>query len=144
FVFSLRFFFSSRRRHTSFSRDWSSDVCSADLLMFWAHAPLNVPVEAAKEIRRAVTELGAKGLVAGGSNFGGLEFDSPEMDPVWEALCDLDVPMFVHGYNQSVTWGKEANTDRYETTAIVGMNYDETKCFWYMINGGVFDRFPNL
>src|SRR5436309_1146636 len=25
------FFISSRRRHTSFSRDWSSDVCSSDL-----------------------------------------------------------------------------------------------------------------
>src|SRR5690606_39797972 len=29
--FVLSFFFSSRRRHTSFSRDWSSDVCSSDL-----------------------------------------------------------------------------------------------------------------
>src|SRR5690606_40782603 len=28
----VSFFFSSRRRHTSFSRDWSSDVCSSDLL----------------------------------------------------------------------------------------------------------------
>src|SRR5690606_40716371 len=28
---SSLFFFSSRRRHTSFSRDWSSDVCSSDL-----------------------------------------------------------------------------------------------------------------
>src|SRR5690606_9026478 len=28
-------FFSSRRRHTRFSRDWSSDVCSSDLV---AHA----------------------------------------------------------------------------------------------------------
>src|SRR5690606_39731359 len=27
----LFFFFSSRRRHTRFSRDWSSDVCSSDL-----------------------------------------------------------------------------------------------------------------
>src|SRR5690606_40483750 len=27
----IRFFFSSRRRHTRFSRDWSSDVCSSDL-----------------------------------------------------------------------------------------------------------------
>src|SRR5690606_40257468 len=26
-------FFSSRRRHTSFSRDWSSDVCSSDLFV---------------------------------------------------------------------------------------------------------------
>src|SRR5205809_3646849 len=27
----VKFFFSSRRRHTSCSRDWSSDVCSSDL-----------------------------------------------------------------------------------------------------------------
>src|SRR2546422_2985059 len=29
---STFFFFSSRRRHTRCSRDWSSDVCSSDLL----------------------------------------------------------------------------------------------------------------
>src|SRR5690606_40715039 len=29
------FFFSSRRRHTRFSRDWSSDVCSSDLVQTW-------------------------------------------------------------------------------------------------------------
>src|SRR5206468_4565364 len=28
---TLRFFFSSRRRHTRSDRDWSSDVCSSDL-----------------------------------------------------------------------------------------------------------------
>src|SRR5688572_31732837 len=28
---SLFFFFSSRRRHTRFDCDWSSDVCSSDL-----------------------------------------------------------------------------------------------------------------
>src|SRR5690606_796395 len=28
---TITFFFSSRRRHTRFSRDWSSDVCSSDL-----------------------------------------------------------------------------------------------------------------
>src|SRR5690606_14010428 len=28
----LIYFFSSRRRHTRFSRDWSSDVCSSDLV----------------------------------------------------------------------------------------------------------------
>src|SRR5437763_10864920 len=27
------FFFSSRRRHTSYIGDWSSDVCSSDLLL---------------------------------------------------------------------------------------------------------------
>src|SRR5256886_8848026 len=28
-------FFSSRRRHTRFDCDWSSDVCSSDLLSAW-------------------------------------------------------------------------------------------------------------
>src|SRR5207245_3981650 len=31
-VVSLFFFFSSRRRHTRCYRDWSSDVCSSDLM----------------------------------------------------------------------------------------------------------------
>src|SRR5256885_11359866 len=30
------FFFSSRRRHTRLQGDWSSDVCSSDLLIFLA------------------------------------------------------------------------------------------------------------
>src|SRR2546421_3421810 len=30
--FSILFFFSSRRRHTRSDRDWSSDVCSSDLI----------------------------------------------------------------------------------------------------------------
>src|SRR5256886_17050422 len=31
YMFCLFFFFSSRRRHTRFDCDWSSDVCSSDL-----------------------------------------------------------------------------------------------------------------
>src|SRR5436309_4700122 len=31
YLYFFFFFFSSRRRHTRFSRDWSSDVCSSDL-----------------------------------------------------------------------------------------------------------------
>src|SRR3712207_6536547 len=30
-VIGVHFFFSSRRRHTRYWRDWSSDVCSSDL-----------------------------------------------------------------------------------------------------------------
>src|SRR5438105_12315975 len=45
YLFRL-FFFSSRRRHTRSTRDWSSDVCSSDLPM------------AAEEIARHRIELG--------------------------------------------------------------------------------------
>src|SRR5688500_19295563 len=33
FVFVFFFFFSSRRRHTRLQGDWSSDVCSSDLVL---------------------------------------------------------------------------------------------------------------
>src|SRR5690606_40808446 len=49
------FFFSSRRRHTRFSRDWSSDVCSSDLGHHRAHRVrlhlrLAAPVRAARAL----------------------------------------------------------------------------------------------
>src|SRR3990172_596017 len=36
-------FFSSRRRHTRCSRDWSSDVCSSDLRVFLVWHPWHGP-----------------------------------------------------------------------------------------------------
>src|SRR5690606_40581489 len=48
------FFFSSRRRHTRFSRDWSSDVCSSDLGMI---------EEASEEAIRAHFDVNALGAV---------------------------------------------------------------------------------
>src|SRR5690606_39982696 len=52
--YMLYFFFSSRRRHTRFSRDWSSDVCSSDLeVTVFSDDPLD---EAA--LREAVDEAG--------------------------------------------------------------------------------------
>src|SRR5690606_40369492 len=38
------FFFSSRRRHTRFSRDWSSDVCSSDLDKLY-HVGIRSPIK---------------------------------------------------------------------------------------------------
>src|SRR6266498_3171536 len=49
-----RFFFSSRRRHTSCGRDWSSDVCSSDL------AHLHAAEVTAPAGRRAAEGLGVR------------------------------------------------------------------------------------
>src|SRR5690606_41581576 len=59
------FFFASRRRHTSFSRDWSSDVCSSDLDIFPALLGYEAPYRAASRVatmsivpaRRAARQL---------------------------------------------------------------------------------------
>src|SRR5882762_4210493 len=57
------FFFSSRRRHTRFKCDWSSDVCSSDLQL---PAAMEMPEEdLCRRLRRAGRELpgdGAAGL----------------------------------------------------------------------------------
>src|SRR5690606_41032199 len=63
------FFFSSRRRHTSFSRDWSSDVCSSDLAVGEAEAIRQVALakkQAIQEITSAIgrPELATQFLVA--------------------------------------------------------------------------------
>src|SRR5438445_1040826 len=39
------FFFSSRRRHTSYWRDWSSDVCSSDSQQYQAFFDNKTPVD---------------------------------------------------------------------------------------------------
>src|SRR5699024_5207729 len=45
FVLRVFFFFSSRSRHTSSKRDWSSDVCSSDLLRPRRHAHRRRPLQ---------------------------------------------------------------------------------------------------
>src|SRR5690606_40725889 len=51
--------FSSRRRHTRFSRDWSSDVCSSDLRFRFYSTVLNGVPEQQERWERAVSRVGA-------------------------------------------------------------------------------------
>jgi aminocarboxymuconate-semialdehyde decarboxylase len=114
-----------------------------DHFLWWATVPMHKPALAAEELERAIG-MGAVGFSCGGANFGGLELHSPELDTFWEKVVELDVPVFIHGYNQSVTWGKDAMSDPFDTSSILGMCYDEARAFWHIINGGVLDRFPSL
>src|SRR3712207_8336871 len=61
-VYGLFFFFSSRRRHTRYWRDWSSDVCSSDLRVGQAGA-----AEAEAADRRVDEQLRNR-LAAGGAS----------------------------------------------------------------------------
>ena len=106
---------------------------------FWAHANLANPAEAVKEIERAVLTLGAKGVCVGGTNFGGIQTYDERLFPVWEKIAQLDVPIMVHGFNQSIYWGERHHEDAFETTSIVGDCTDETLFFWYLVCGGALD-----
>src|SRR2546430_17158275 len=54
------FFFSSRRRHTRFDCDWSSDVCSSDLYAMAHHA-----LGALKNSRGSIVNISSKTAVTG-------------------------------------------------------------------------------
>src|SRR5687768_18336472 len=61
----ILFFFSSRRRHTRCSRDWSSDVCSSDLARVAAtaafeHAAIPVTPDELAKAAVAATRAGAE------------------------------------------------------------------------------------
>src|SRR6266513_3590750 len=50
------FFFSSRRRHTRSTRDWSSDVCSSDLGLIREH--LDLPAQLRDVLPQRFDQLG--------------------------------------------------------------------------------------
>src|SRR3989442_1235670 len=71
------FFFSSRRRHTRCGRDWSSDVCSSDLVDLFQFAlkwdGLKIDVDS-----RTVNHVLDSGDVGGGISLLGEEFFGEE------------------------------------------------------------------
>src|SRR5262245_65221856 len=56
YVYSFLFFFSSRRRHTRCLSDWSSDVCSSDLIVITG-ASDGIGAELARQLSDAGTAL---------------------------------------------------------------------------------------
>src|SRR5205085_7883779 len=79
------FFFSSRRRHTRFDCDWSSDVCSSDLIVIAGPCA----VESEDQLRRTAELVRKNGVrfLRGGAfkprtspySFQGLGFDGLEL-----------------------------------------------------------------
>src|SRR5690606_8559909 len=75
-------FFSSRRRHTRFSRDWSSDVCSSDLLKEYG--------DKLSADKKGVIEAGLEKLKTAyaAKNFAGIDTASAELQNAWNAASE--------------------------------------------------------
>src|SRR2546430_3391716 len=94
----LFFFFSSRRRHTRFDCDWSSDVCSSDLLADLQH--LILIKDHAQRLRKTVAQQGMidRWLIGTARRVrAALLFAPPHVrvhgaadDRSWPHDCDLD------------------------------------------------------
>lgn len=131
--------------------DWVADYCREDptRLKGTAIVPQQDPNLAAAEVRRAVDELGAVGVVLLPMAIGGRHINDPQFDVLWKAVEDLDVPVCFHGtsgaagrdYLGAMLAGQpgfralsHAATFPMELMLTIGS----------MLMGGVLERFPGL
>src|SRR5690625_7254274 len=90
----LFFFFSSRRRHTRWPRDWSSDVCSSDLYRGTAPLP---------KIERTLAAASAKGyeaLLAAHINDHSALFGRVDLD-IGQKIANLPTPQLLRLHNSA-------------------------------------------
>jgi predicted TIM-barrel fold metal-dependent hydrolase len=105
-----------------------------------AQAPLLEGRAALAELRRAISDLGLRGVTIT-SQVNGLSLDAPNLFGFYELACQLDVPVFVHP--ALVPTGYEHLKD-YDLPRVLGREVDLTVATTRLIAGGVFDRYPGL
>lgn len=137
-------------------RDTAADFCRihndalaaqiearGDRLAAFAAVPMQHIDAAIDETRRAVTELGMLGPYIG-TDFG-RSLDDPALDAFYEALVELDVPLFIHPAPAGIDGpAGDANLRRYDLDIIVGFAAQETIAVATLIYGGVLERHPAL
>jgi 2,3-dihydroxybenzoate decarboxylase len=108
----------------------------------FAHIAMHDPQEAARELDRAVTQLGFKGAMINGHTLGRY-YDSPIYDVFWDKAEKLKAPIYLHPREFSevpalleghpvlhgATWGWGVETAGHALR---------------LLFSGVFDRFPSL
>lgn len=113
-------------------------------LLATAQLPVqDIPASIA-EARRAVRDLGMAGVYID-TDPAGRTLDDPELDPLYEALVDLDAPLFVH----PSPLGSDGPADdvrlrRFDMDLLFGFGYDETLAVAALVFGGVLERHPGL
>lgn len=108
-----------------------------------AQLPLQDPDRAARELRRAVTDLGLLGAYVGTDV--GRALDDAAFDVLYTACCDLDVPLFVHPAPGGIDGPRrDDRLDRFDAELWLGFAYEEALAVAALVLGGVLTRHPDL
>ncbi|MCI3985354.1 amidohydrolase family protein [Bacillus vallismortis] len=120
-----------------------------DRFKAFAAVPLQDPEEAAKELERAVNELGFAGaLVNGYSNIGDENnaqyLDEPQVRPFWEKAAQLKVPVYLHPRiplpnQQRIYKGYEGLLG-----SAWGFGFETATHAIRLMLSGLFDEYPDL
>ena len=126
---------------------WLRDFCSEadDRVVGIASLDLRDPAEAAREAHRCVKEYGFRGVTVHPNPVTSHPLFHEFHDPLWQALCDLDVPIGFHsgagtpldvGFGHFPTWGPGRS--------VASFSFSYMLTCMAMIGGGVLERFPTL
>ena len=118
-----------------------SAVCRQEPDRFYGNAtlPMQDPASSVKEMERAYSELGMKGIEIG-TNIAGKNLDDESLYQVYEKAQELGMPIFVHPND---FLGPE-RLQKYYMGIVVGTLAETTVAVTSMIFGGVFNKFPKL
>lgn len=95
--------------------------------------------DSVKELERAVTQLGHKGVFVA-AHIAEHELGDARFDPFWAAAQDLGALIFLH----PMGFTEPKRLEPYFMTNVVGQPLETTLALAQMIFGGVFERFPRL
>jgi uncharacterized protein len=104
-------------------------------------APQDVPA-AVKEIRRAVTELGAPGVMMPTYVTPGFDLGQPQFDPIYAEAQELGVPVGFHA-TAHMSVG-DTRFHKYLGVHMVSHPFEQMISIISVISNGVLDRFPKL
>ncbi|MDA0799665.1 MAG: amidohydrolase family protein [Chloroflexi bacterium] len=99
------------------------------------------PVEAAKELRRCVVDLG---MVGGTLPEGPYLYGERKYDPIYEEAQRLDVPIAIHGSGRIHGMIEEYMFDDFIQVHSIGHAFTQMKQFVSIVFEGVPARFPDL
>ncbi|HEY5681441.1 MAG TPA: amidohydrolase family protein [Pseudomonadales bacterium] len=115
----------------------------ADRLGAFAALPMQDVDFAIEETERAVRELGMYGPYIG-TDFG-RPLNDPALDPFYEKLIELDVPLFIHPAPAGIDGPPgDPNLKQFDLDIIIGFAAQETIATCTLIYGGVLERHPKL
>ena len=111
---------------------------------FVAALPLDDPDAAQAETRRAIEELGARGIQIF-SNIKGRPLDRPEYLALFDTMARYDLPLWLHPYRGAdmSDYASESKS-LYEIWWTFGWPYDTSVAMARLVFAGLFDRHPGI
>jgi aminocarboxymuconate-semialdehyde decarboxylase len=125
----------------SLCNDAYADICQKNpgRFFFFASVPLVNVQKAVDELHRAAALPGMKGVVLG-TNVLDRPLSSPEFIPVFEALNQMRLPLFLHPMNST---GRQAMKE-FALEVLIGFPMETTLAITRMVFGGLMEKFPEI